>query len=308
MAELPERTVIVTGGAGFVGQHLIKELERTWSGVQLIAWDQPDVDITRPTTFRRQLEATQPEWIVHLAAIAAVGASLDNPRLVRSVNVDGTENILRAVKEVSPETKVLVVSSADIYGAKANEYNGKPIPELPLVDALPQNPYGESKLAMENMIEDSYSNFVIRVRPFPHIGPGQKRGFVTADFASQIAAIETGRQEPTLRVGNLEAERDFTDVRDVVVAYRLLLEQGELGEVYHVASGQGTSIQTILDELLAASGMQITVEQDPERMRPSDIPSLVGDATKVRERTGWQPTISLEDSLKGILQYWRRGL
>jgi GDP-4-dehydro-6-deoxy-D-mannose reductase len=235
-----------------------------------------------------------------------VGTSLKDPDLVRRVNINGTKNVLQAVKQLSPGTQVLVASSADIYGAKANEYSGRPLPELPLVDALPQNPYAISKLDMERMIVDEFNDFVIRVRPFPHIGPGQKLGFVTADFASQIAAIETGRQESTMQVGNLKAERDFTDVRDVVRAYRLLLEQGQVGEVYHVATGQGTSIQSILDQLVALSGMQITVEQDAERMRPSDIPSLIGDASKLQAATGWKPAIGLADSLKDILEYWRR--
>ncbi len=298
-------TIVITGGAGFVGQHLAAEL-RNRPNTNIVSWDQPDIDITDPETFRRQLETEQPAWIVHLAGIAAVGTSLKDPDLVRRVNINGTKNVLQAVKQLSPGTQVLVASSADIYGAKANEYSGRPLPELPLVDALPQNPYAISKLDMERMIVDEFNDFVIRVRPFPHIGPGQKLGFVTADFASQIAAIETGRQESTMQVGNLKAERDFTDVRDVVRAYRLLLEQGQVGEVYHVATGQGTSIQSILDQLVALSGMQITVEQDAERMRPSDIPSLIGDASKLQAATGWKPAIGLADSLKDILEYWRR--
>jgi len=159
---------------------------------------------------------------------------------------------------------------------------------------------------MEQMIVDDFNDIVIRARPFPHIGPGQGRGFVTADFASQIAAIERGDQALTLQVGNLTAVRDFTDVRDVVRAYALLLERGKLGEVYHVASGQGVSVQSILDQLLAHSVIKIEVTQDQARMRPSEIPVLVGDATKLREVTSWQPEIELERSLKDILDFWRR--
>jgi GDP-4-dehydro-6-deoxy-D-mannose reductase len=160
---------------------------------------------------------------------------------------------------------------------------------------------------MEELIEKRFLKNTLRVRPFPHIGPGQALGFVTADFASQIAAIEKGEQDSVMKVGNLEAKRDFTDVRDVVRAYRLLLQDGELGEVYNVASGKATSIQFVLDELLKLSKVKIKVERDPERMRPSDIPVLVGDANKLKETTGWEPTINLERSLEDILNYWREG-
>ena len=158
---------------------------------------------------------------------------------------------------------------------------------------------------MEKLIEERFLKNTLRVRPFPHIGPGQALGFVTADFASQIARIEKGEQEPVMQVGNLKAKRDFVDVRDVVQAYRLLMQSGKLGEVYHVASGKAVSIQFVLDELLKLSKVDIKVEQDPERMRPADIPVLVGDAGKLKKETGWQTTISLEQSLKDILNYWR---
>ena len=154
----------------------------------------------------------------------------------------------------------------------------------------PRNPYGQSKLEMEQMIEKEYDAHCIRVRPFPHIGPGQQQGFVTADFASQIAEIEAGKQEPVISVGNLDAQRDFTDVRDVSHAYRLLMEHGILGNVYHVASGMPRSIQSVLDRLLALSPVSITVQQNPHRMRPSDNPVLVGNAEKIKAATGWAPS------------------
>jgi len=306
MASLAESTIVITGGKGFVGQHLARELKHAWPGVTIQLWDQPDVDITQAQDIRNKLATVQPAWVIHLAALAAVGESFSQQELVRQVNVEGTRNVLQAVREVSADTRVLVASSADIYGLKANDFDGEPIPELPLVDALPQSPYASSKLEMERMIEDEFADFVIRVRPFAHIGPGQRQGFVTADFASQVAAIETGMQESVIQVGNLASVRDFTDVRDVVRAYRLLLEQGELGEVYHVASGVGHSIQSILDSLIALSSLPIEVQVDPERQRPSDVPALVGDATKLQQATQWQPGITVEKSLRDILQHWRR--
>lgn len=299
-------TIIITGGKGFVGGYLATHLAQKRPGVNVIVWDLPQIDITKPETYAGALAELQPTWIIHLAGIAAVGASLERPNVVREVNLEGTRRLLQTVRKVSGVTKVLAASSADIYGSAAASSDQKPLVEMALLDARPQNPYGESKLAMERMIEADFNDLVIRVRPFPHIGPGQQRGFVTADFASQIAQIERGEQLPQLQVGNLEAIRDFTDVRDVVRAYGLLLEHGHVGEVYHVASGRGVSMQAMLDQLLGYSAVPITVMPDAARMRPADVPALVGDATKLRQATNWEPTIPLDRSLKEILDYWRR--
>ena len=299
-------TVVITGGNGFVGQHLSAELTAQWPEATVVGFDLPDVDITKLETYQQKIAELQPDWLVHLAALAAVGAALDDPQRALAVNAEGTRTLLAQLQEDSPDTKTLVASSADIYGAAVTKYGDQPIPELSLQQCQPQNPYAESKRAMEQLIEESFADQVLRVRPFPHIGPGQQRGFVTADFAWQIAAIEAGQQPPTLTVGNLAAARDFTDVRDVVRAYRLLMEYGQLGEVYNVASGQPTSIQQLLDQLLAVSSADITVEQDPDKLRPSDIPVFTGDASTLQEATLWQPTISLDQSLSDILDYWRQ--
>lgn len=293
--------VVITGGNGFVGQHLARELESHWKGVKVISWDLPEIDITKPETYRAELQRLQPAWIVHLAAISSVVKAGENPGLTQRVNVEAAQQLLEAVAETSSTTRVFVTSSADIYGS----VSPTPLPEQPLSVARPRNAYGASKLAMEEMIEERFSDRCLRVRPFPHIGPGQGKGFVTADFASQIAAIEKGQQEPVLMVGNLEAQRDFTDVRDVVRAYRLLMEQGKLGDVYHVASGQAVTIQAVLDALLKLSEVTIDVQQDAARMRPSDIPVLVGDASKLTQLTGWQPSIPLAQSLQDVLDWWR---
>ena len=296
--------VIITGGNGFVGKHLVNELQRTHQTLpeaEIVIWDLPAIDITEPTTYEKSLREVQPDWIVHLAAFSIVGESFKNPELVHRVNVQGTETLLKKIVEISPHTKLLAISSSDIYGIAGSD----PIAERPLSEAKPCNPYAESKLAMEKVIEEKFNDRCIRVRPFPHIGPGQGKGFVTSDFAAQIASIEGGKQEPVIKVGNLEARRDFTDVRDVVRAYRLLLEKGSIGEVYNIASGQAVTIQSILDTLLEMSSSHIETERDPDKMRSIDNPVLVGDARKIKTVTNWQPKIALEQSLKDILQYWR---
>lgn len=294
--------VVITGGEGFVGKWLQKELKQAWPEAEIVSWDLPAIDITQPETYRDSLKHYQPTWLVHLAGLPGVGSSWQQVDTVRRVNTEATTSLLKHVATVSPATKVLAVSSADIYGL------GSPTPlkELPLTEAQPKSPYAVSKWEMERVIEEQFIDRVVRVRAFPHLGPGQRTGFVAADFASQIAAIEVGKQTPVIRVGNLEAQRDFTDVRDVVRAYRLLLEQGQLGEVYHVASGRAVPVRTILEHLLRLATVPITVEQDVERMRPSDTPILVGDAGKLRAATGWQPEIPLEQTLRDVLDDWRQ--
>ena len=308
-------SVLITGAGGFVGGHLIAELRKEWVGSNIIALDtniesMPDSvtkyasDISKPETYIDVLKFEKPDWIIHLAAVSSVGFAIDHPEITRTVNVVGTETLLHYVREISPHTKVLVVSSADIYG----HGDSAPIAEKALADCHPANPYAQSKLEMEQIIEKDYSDICIRVRPFPHIGPNQKKGFVTADFASQIADIEAGRQDAVMLVGNLTAIRDFTDVRDVVRAYRLLMESGEIGQVYNVASGKGTPIQAILDSLLAKSSAKVAVRQEPSKMRPSDNPVMIGDVSKLSAKTGWRSAVSLEQSLEDILAYWRNNI
>ncbi|MGH9856505.1 MAG: GDP-mannose 4,6-dehydratase [Acidobacteriota bacterium] len=308
-------TVVITGGAGFVGRHLAVHLRQAWPAARLVIWDRSPgsreqntetvpVDITQPKSYQDSLQKNQPDWMVHLAAMASVSVVLQQPREARRVNVMGTQHLLESIEKYSSHTRMLAVSSADIYGATSGQH-ATPLPELPLDEIRPTNPYAKSKWNMEKIIQERYQKRCLIVRPFPHIGPGQQLGFVTADFASQIAAIEAGHKDPHLYVGNLEAVRDFTDVRDVARAYRLLMEKGEIGEVYNVASGKGLKIRDLLNHLLALSTAQITVEQDPERMRPSDTPVLIGDATKLRHVTAWQPNIALEQSLHDVLTVWR---
>ncbi len=302
MASKKNQTVVITGGEGFVGKWLRKELKRAWPEVDRISWDLPVVDITKPETYIASLKKYQPTWLVHLAGLPGVSSSWQQADTVRRVNTEATTLLLEQVGKLSPKTKVLAVSSADIYGAGSPT----PLPELPLEQAQPRSPYALSKWEMERAIEERFNNRVLRVRPFPHLGPGQRTGFVAADFAAQIAAIEVGQQPAVVKVGNLRAQRDFTDVRDVVRAYRLLMEKGELGQVYHVASGRAVSIRTLLEQLLKLAAVPITIKRDPGRMRPSDTPNLLGDASKLRQTTGWQPEIMLEQTVRDVLDDWRQ--
>lgn len=340
-------TVIITGGNGFVGKHLVNELRHEWPEATLVIWDKkldglPDgvqgkeVDITKPESYRLELKTRQPEWIAHLAAIAPIPAAMKDPELTKRVNVDATRELLQAVREESNQTGVLAISSSDIYGSTSLTTSGStsltlrpaqsfdktttsgstrygagqkeqdtPLPELPLKEAKPTNPYAASKWQMEEIIEKDYNDIVIRARPFPHIGPGQGKGFVTADFAAQIAAAERGEQEPIIQVGNLDTRRDFTDVRDVVKAYRLLMEKGRMGEVYHVASGKAVRIKEVLERLLALTKVKMEIVQDQQKMRKADIKGLIGSADKLHEATGWEPKIELQQSLEDVLQWWR---
>lgn len=305
-------SVLITGGGGFVGRHLIAELQRHNSFSRIIVLDAKSqalprgieghvVDITDSKTYTPIIQDAQPDWIIHLAAVSSVPFAIEHPELTRTVNVFATDHLIDTTLSVSPGAAFLVVSSADIYGSTGSE----PVIELPLAQAHPLNPYAESKLEMELRIEEKYNNSCIRVRPFPHIGPGQATGFVTSDFASQIAAIEKGGHGSAIAVGNLDAKRDFTDVRDVVRAYRLLIEGGRKGEVYHVASSRAHTISEVLETLLSFSSASITVTQDPSRMRPSDNPVVVGSIEKIMREISWKPEISFRDSLKDILEDWR---
>ncbi|HVO70111.1 MAG TPA: GDP-mannose 4,6-dehydratase, partial [Aggregatilineaceae bacterium] len=209
------------------------------------------------------------------------------------------------VRQLGLESRLLIVGSAEVYGAAGATRD--PLDENH--PFAPTSPYSVSKVAQDMLGLEYFLAHrmpIIRARPFNHIGPGQGSGFVTADFASQIAAIEAGQREPVMFVGNLAAERDFTDVRDVVRAYDLMLDLGEPGEVYHVCSGKGYSIQYLLDTLLSYSTARIQVRQDLALMRPVDVPRRVGDASRLRQCTGWEPQIPFEQSLLDILNDWRQ--
>jgi GDP-4-dehydro-6-deoxy-D-mannose reductase len=251
------------------------------------------------------LEQAQPDILFHLAAQPLVPVSRHDPWGTLETNIRMQLNVLEGVAQVRPDCRVLVVGSSEEYGLVRPE-------ELPIDEDTPlrpMSPYALSKVAQDLMglqYHLTHKLHVVRVRPFNHIGPRQGVGFVAPDFASQIAAAELGLQPPAIKVGNLDARRDFSDVRDVVQAYVMLITEGEPGQVYNVGAGKSHSMQELLDTLLAMSRVPIEVQQDPQRMRPSDVPDAVCDASRIRERIGWQAKISFEQSLQDVLDYWRQ--
>lgn len=310
---------LITGISGFVGTHLTEYLlEHThWQIAGTVFgpygsikpwWDRLEIhpaELSRLEVVAFVLEQVQPDYLFHLAAQPLVSISHRDPWGTMENNIRMQLNILQALVELKMlDTRVLVVGSGEVYGPVGSE-------ELPICETQPfrpANPYAVSKIAQDMLGLQYYLTHglqTIRTRPFNHIGPGQRPGFVVPDFAQQIAAIEAGQSPPVMRVGNLAARRDFTDVRDVVRAYHLLIARGEPGQVYNVGSGQSHAIQEVLDTLLSMSRVEITIKSDPGRMRPSDVPDVVCDAGKLRRQTGWQPTIPFKQSLADTLDYWR---
>ncbi len=309
---------LITGISGFVGSHLAEYLlEATdWEVAGTVFGPYGNIadlgsrleiypaELSRLDVMTFILEQSRPDAIFHLAAQPLVSTAQRDPWGTLETNVRMNLNVLEGVARICPACRVLIVGSSEEYGLVAPE--DQPLDEeTPL---RPLNAYALSKVAQDLMGLQYYLTHglhVIRVRPFNHIGPRQRKGFVAPDFASQIAAVEAGRQPPVIEVGNLEARRDFSDVRDVVRAYGLLVDRGQPGKVYNIGAGESHAIQELLDQLLALSRAEIEVRQDPERMRPSDVPEVICDATRIQEHTGWQTTISFEQSIRDILAYWR---
>ena len=321
----PILRALITGIGGFAGSHLAEYLCGT-SGIEVVGVLSPRgstanvdaigatvdldridlhrVDLLDGDSVRALLDIVQPDQVYHLAAHASVGASWQDPAATLHNNITAQVNILQALAESGARPRVLVVASAEEYGRV--EAHDLPVDEeTPL---RPVNPYAVSKVAQDYMGLQYYLSHdlpIVRVRPFNHSGPRQDLGYVIPDFSSQIAQIEAGLQEPLLRVGNLDAERDLHDVRDTVRAYHLALEHGKAGEVYNVGGSQAYAIREVLDRLLALSRVAVNVEPDPERMRPSDVPRIVADCGKLERETGWAPAYSLDRTLHDTLEYWR---
>jgi GDP-4-dehydro-6-deoxy-D-mannose reductase len=308
--------LLLTGANGFVGKVLVERLLAAGykltcacssSSQQLRAdVDEVILDIRDPEACASAIERLQPTHIIHLAAISHVPTSFREPLLTWNTNVLGSMNLLEAVKQHAPNAFVLFASSSEVYGEAFK--SGVALDESS--PCLPMNPYAASKLAAELAFTQYFKQGVrgVIARPFNHIGLGQSPEFVTASFARQIALIESDQQEPVLKVGNLDAHRDFLDVRDVCDAYIHLLSLSEVAEhpqVFNIASGQAHKILDILEELVSQSSAAIRIEQDPERLRPSDIPFAVGNCERIRDAVNWQPRIPLKETLAELLTYWR---
>ncbi|MBI2710391.1 MAG: GDP-mannose 4,6-dehydratase [Actinobacteria bacterium] len=300
---------LVTGASGFVGRHLVDHLRG--AGDEVVGCDRAAVgddialDITDADAVRRTLEGLAPDVVYHLAGWADVGGSWSAPVEAFRANAEGTLNVLGAAVDVGVE-RVLSVSSADVYG-RVDET------ELPLTESSPLrpvSPYAVSKVAADYLGLQAWLGRglpVLRVRAFNHLGPGQTDRFVASALASRIARNELDGGD-VITIGNLSARRDFTDVRDVVRAYRLLVEHGAPGEAYNVCSGNAVAVQELADMLLARARHPMRFEADPDLLRPVDVPVLLGSHAKLTEVTGWTPTITLERTLVDLLDDWRRRL
>lgn len=306
---------LITGATGFAGSHLADLcLASGWEvhGTSLkapegragVAVSMHQIDLSEPGAFERVLTAVMPDRIFHLAGQASVATAWADPAATLISNIVTTQRVLEAAHIRSPEAKLLIVSSGEVYGRPPLEV--QPIREAqPL---RPADPYAVSKVSVEYLALQhvlAFGMHVVRVRPFNHIGPRQRRGFVVADFAAQIAAIERGEQPPFVRVGNLQAARDFTDVRDTVRGYLMALEDGVPGEVYNVCSGRAVQIAELLRMLLAACTVPVKVISDPAKQRPLDTPVLTGSADALSQQTGWEARIPLDRTLADTLAYWR---
>ncbi len=318
---MPDR-VVVTGATGFVGGHLIEFLLKS-TKVQIYAAKRRrsdkspienkfngrvhwvEMDVTDAHNVLSTIRSIRPTHIFHLAAQSFVPTSWQSPSETLMINAIGTVNVLEAVKNLDLDTKIQIAGSSEEYGLVRPD-------ELPITEQnplRPLSPYGVSKVSADlsgRQYHWSFGLHVVITRAFNHTGPGRGEVFVESNFSKQLAAIEQGIQKPVIRVGNLDASRDFSDVRDIVRAYWLALERGIPGEVYNICSGKALRIRELLETLLDLSTVKnIPVKPDPERMRPSDVLVLLGDSSKFRRETGWKPEISLERTWQDLLNYWR---
>ncbi|MHB1628129.1 MAG: GDP-mannose 4,6-dehydratase [Bacilli bacterium] len=333
--------VLVTGAGGFVGVHLAAALRRVGyevvehtlgahadsaagfsanaaesadaaAGAQAIAPglspSRVACDLRDGTAVLDMMRDVLPDAVIHLAAQSSVAESWNRPGETMAANVAGTANLLGAVRSVAPRCRVLTIGSAEEYASPpsgSEEFDSAVEALDEDSPCMPANPYALSKYAvwlLTRQFHEAYALPVIHARPFNHIGPGQRVGFVVTDFAEQLAAISRAEREPVLSVGNLEAVRDFTDVRDIVRAYVALLRGGRAGEVYNVCSGQGLSVRALLDMMVAVSGLRADIRVDAEKFRPVEVPALVGNAAKIHRELGWRPELSLRETLADVLQ------
>jgi GDP-4-dehydro-6-deoxy-D-mannose reductase len=307
---------LITGVGGFVGRHLLQHLLE--EGDQVFGLGRrgdigglPDgvtafaVDLAYRTQVAAAVHEAQPEAVYHLAAQSSPRESLDDPWATLSNNLQGQMNLLEAVRKLEPQPRVLVVGSSDEYGAPHPDE----VPTSEQVPLRPTTPYAVSKVGQDMMGYQYFAQHrlpVVRVRPFNHTGPGHDARFVIPSIARQLAQIEAGEREPVLRVGNLDVERDFTDARDMVRAYRLAALVGQPGEVYNLGRGRAIRIGEIVDMLVALCRVPVHVEVDPALLRPVDLPRQQADITRFTQLCGWQPRIAWQTTLRDTLQYWRQ--
>jgi GDP-4-dehydro-6-deoxy-D-mannose reductase len=312
--------VLITGVTGFAGSHLVDFLIAR-DGVDIwgtIRWRSKtdnidhvgdrlnlfECDLRDSSSVRNLIAESKPDYVFHLAAQSFVPTSWHAPNETLTTNISGTLNIFEAVRSLQIPARILVAGSSEEYGLVLPE-------EVPVRESnplRPLSPYAVSKVTADLLGYQyfmSYRLHIIRTRAFNHTGPRRGEVFATSTFAKQVAEIEAGSRPPVINVGNLAAVRDFSDVRDIARAYWLALERGEPGEVYNIASGTGTTIRQVLDTLLEASRISVKIQTDPTRLRPSDVPCLIGDSSKFRATAGWRPEIPLRQTLVDLLDFWR---
>ncbi len=315
------KKALITGAAGFAGgfliEHLLSKGNFNVTGTYLSEYqlefairkdavEFKKLDLLDASVTAQLLKDSKPDYIFHLAALTSPSESFENPSGTITNNISAQVNLLEGIRSINLNAKTLIISSADIYGL----VNKKDLPIDENTPLRPTNPYAVSKLAQDFLGLQyflSYGLKIIRVRPFNHIGPRQSSRFVIPSFAKQIAEIEKGKKDSVIHVGNLSSKRDFTDVRDMVSAYLLSLEKGELGDVYNIGRGVSYEISEMLDMLLSLSNkkIEIKVEVDKSLIRPKDDPELVCDINKFAGQTGWEPKIDIEKTLKDTIDYWR---
>lgn len=306
---------LVVGGGGFVGPYLVRHLKDelgyevtvTKTEKETLAMDGAvvkNLDILDKNQISELLNEEKPDYLFHLAAQSSVAYSWKNPTLTVDVNIKGCVNLLEAVKDADEKLRVLLIGSGEEYGHIKKD-------ECPIIEdnvLRPGNIYAATK-SCQNMLgkiySDAYGLDIMMVRAFNHIGPNQTPVFVVADFCKQVADIEKGKQEPVIYVGNLSAKRDFTDVRDVVKAYALLVKGGKRGETYNVGRGHAVAIEDILKEIVSMSDKDIEVKVDEKKLRPVDVPIIEPDIEKIKKEVGWEPVIELRQTLEETLEYWR---
>ena len=312
--------VLITGISGFVGSHLAEFLlERGLEVYGTIRWRSKldnirhiqdkvrliETDIKDAHSMQKTIDDVEPDYVFHLAAQSFVPTSWKAPSETVGTNILGTLNLFEAIRNSNSDPRIQVAGSSEEYGMVLPG-------EIPITETnplRPMSPYAVSKVATDLLgyqYHQSYGLKIVRTRAFNHTGPRRGEPFVTSNFAKQVAEIEKGLKEPLMHVGNLTAQRDFTDVRDIVNAYWLSVQKCEFGEVYNICSGVARKIQSVLDLLKDMIEVKIEVKQDPDRMRPSDVEILMCDCSKFKKRTGWEPRIAFEDTMRDLLDYWRK--
>lgn len=308
------RRILITGGTGFVGSYLVRFLKSKGAKIFVVSSEDPKTreagveyckaDIRNLDEIQAAFRAAKPHQVFHLAGVSSVARSWDNPRLAFDVNVVGSFNVFETALRLPSSPRILNVSTSQVY-AQSNS---------PLTEAsqqAPDNPYAATK-AMAELLMVQYKKCtnggVITARAFNHTGPGQSPDFVLPAFAKQFAEMEADLCPPVLKVGNINVKRDFTDVRDVVVAYCELLEKGTAGESYNICSGRAVLLADIVNLLQKNCSVAVKIEVDADRVRSSDVPEVVGDPRKVQMTTGWNPKIPLETTLKDLQDYWREAV